>query len=136
MKAKLIKIGVSIILLVAIVMIIRWINAPPSITSGTIHLVVIDEASTTIIDENIPFETTADDPVTLRSLLETHYQVLVEANMLIGIEGHLANNTTHFWKIWINCQMATRGIDAIYFEDGDEIRIVFTAIGDYGNNAC
>jgi hypothetical protein len=136
MKAKFIKIGTSILILIAIIFLIWWVLKAPKIESGTIHLVVIDETSTTIIEEDIDYESTSEDPITLRKILETHYDVVVEGGMLVGIEGHNADNSTYFWKIWINCEMANRGIDTLYFEDGDEIKIIFTAVGDYGNDAC
>ncbi len=136
MKAKLIKIGISILILIAIIFLIWWVLKTPKIESGTIHLVVVDETNTTIIEEDIDYESTPDNPITLRKILETHYEVVVDGGMLVGIEGHNADNSSYFWKIWINCEMANRGIDTLYFEDGDEIRIIFTAIGDYGNDAC
>lgn len=136
MKNKFIKIGVSIVAVVIIILVYLHINAPPPITSGVIGIVVVDQEGQTIIDDEWEFSSSENNKITLRLILEEHYEIVVEKKMLMGINGIIADNTNYFWKIWINCQMATKGIDALYFKDGDVIKLVYTAVGDYNNNAC
>ena len=106
------------------------------ITSGVVRIIVVNKEGQTIIDDEWSFSSSANNKVTLRTILEEHYDIVVENKMLMGINGLIADNKTYFWKIWINCQMATRGIEALYFKDGDVIKLVYTKVGDYLNDAC
>ncbi|MFA6628011.1 MAG: DUF4430 domain-containing protein [Bacilli bacterium] len=136
MKAKIIKIVVSVLVLAAMIGIYCWAQTTPLITSGSVHIIVIDGEQHVMADDVWEFESTASNPITLHTILSNHYEIVVQHGMLVGINGLMANNTDYFWKIWINCEMANRGIDALLFKDGDEIRFVYTAVGDYYNYAC
>lgn len=135
MKEKSIKIGVSIIAIIAIVVIYIFTMSSPNITKGEIRIIVIDDNAEVIIDDTWEFDASKGN-VSLRTILEEHYDIVVRNKMLMGINGLETDNINYFWKIYLNCQMATKGIENLAFKDGDEIRLVYTAVGDYYNNAC
>jgi hypothetical protein len=140
MKKKLLKIVASVLVFAAMIAIYCWANATPKIESGSIRIIISNNSDhdhpITLSNDVWTYESSEDNPITLHAILALHYEIVVDKGMLIGVNGLMADNTQYFWKIWINCEMANRGIDALSFKDGDEIRLVYTPIGDYNNHAC
>ena len=53
--------------------------------------------------------------------------------MLLGIDSIYADTREYFLKIYVNCETANYGISDIKLKDGDEIRIVYTKVGDFSD---
>lgn len=97
--------------------------------SGEVTIIIVNDEKQEIINEVIHF----DEDESLEKLLKRNYEVVVENKMLLGIEGIYADTKQYFLKIYINCNVASYGISDIKLNDGDEIRIIYTKVGDFSD---
>jgi len=128
------KIIVSVIGLLVLGLALLWVNRIGGAkTDGTIQIILIDEANQERVNDFISYQVLTSDnkKTTLHSILEEHYDIVVENGMLIEMEGVHADTIEYFLKIWVNCEAANYGIDHLPFADGDVIMIVYTKVGDY-----
>lgn len=126
-KKKILLTIIALIVLVLVNFLYRKILIVHN--QGEVTIVVIDENKSEVINQKVSFK----EEDTLQMVLERNFDVDVKNKMLVGIEGISADTKDYFLKLYINCQAANYGISDIKLKDGDEIRIVYTKVGDYSD---
>ncbi len=115
-------------LLLLLIAIYVYKKSVKTTTEGEITLIVVDEEKVEVINQKVTF-TIGDN---LEKLLKDNFEeVTIKNKMLLGIEGVYADTKEYFLKIYINCVSASHGVSDIKLHDGDEIRIVYTKVGDF-----
>ena len=98
-------------------------------SEGEITIIVVNDKKLEVVNEKVKFYPEDN----LGKLLENNFEVIVENKMLLSIEGVYADTKQYFLKIYINCRVANYGISDIKLNDGDEIRIIYTKVGDFSD---
>lgn len=126
-KTKLLLTAVAIVVLIFAFYIYK--KNLDSENEGEITIIVVDSQKCEVVNQIVIF--VKDD--NLYKILERNFQIEVKNKMLMGIEGVNADTKNYFLKIYVNCQAANYGINDIKVKNGDEVRIVYTKVGDYSD---
>lgn len=131
MKQNLNKLIITIIGLLLLIVILYFFNQGSLNKAGTVEINVIDAAGNIVIDEEVKFI----EKQSLKDILEENYDVEIRNGFLVQIEDVYADGEGYFIKIWVNCQMASYGVENLYFADGDIVHLVHTKVDDF-NAPC
>lgn len=128
MKKNIIKILLTIISLVILFFVIRFLDNYHKLEdSGTIQVIVIDENDNTVIDEEVSYT----KGQSLKELFEANFDIEERNGFLVRINDVYADGKEYFLKIYLNNKPALYGINQLKYKNGDVIMIVHTKVGDY-----
>ena len=131
MKKIIVKVLITVFCIGAAIFIVTWLDGGAK-DSGVITIVLIDENSEEVISEDIEFAKYTDgEQTTLLMLLEENFSIIFDSSgLVLGFEGVITDGTSSFLKIYVNNIVATKGVQNLEFKDNDEIKFVYTMVGD------
>ncbi|HHU56044.1 MAG TPA: DUF4430 domain-containing protein [Acholeplasmataceae bacterium] len=126
MKKNILKAIITVCSIIVIGLIVHFVNNNKLDNSGTVRIIVIDEAQNEVINEEIYFHNQ-----NLRAILEENFEIEDRNGFLIRINEVYADGNEYFIKIYVNDKAALQGINQLKLSDGDVIKFVYTKVGDY-----
>lgn len=131
MNQKRIGIISSVVALIVILFICLVWGTKGSKTAGKIHLYITGENGVMIYDEDVAFYQGDVLIDVLKRNVEIEEGKGSQKGMIIGINGHTTDISTHYYKLVVNCEFASVGAWELTLSNQDEIRITYSSVQDW-----
>lgn len=131
MNQKRIGIIASVVALLVILFVCLLFGTSGSKTAGQIHLYITGENGIIIYDDDVAFYQGDVLIDVLRRNVEIEEGKGSQKGMIIGINGHTTDISTHYYKLVVNCEFAPVGAGELTLSNHDEIRITYSSVQDW-----